>query len=101
MKSLLMVTLEKFLLRPNSASAKKMQERFLTWMAHEKELEQLADLATITKDGHSVTLKANIETVEELEAVVTHGADGIGLFRSEFLFMKPGGATEEGAIHCL
>jgi len=81
--------------RPNSASAKKMQERFLTWMAHAKELEQLADLATVTKDGHTVTLKANIETVEELEAVVTHGADGIGLFRSEFLFMKPGGAAEE------
>ena len=82
-------------IRPNSASAKKMNERFVKWMAHEKELEQLTDLATITKDDHRVVLKANIETVEELEAVVTHGADGIGLFRSEFLFLKPGGATEE------
>ena len=81
--------------RPNSASAKKMNERYLSWMAHEKELEQLADLETITKDNHTIVLKANIETVEELESVVTHGADGIGLFRSEFLFMKPGGATEE------
>ncbi|NCB01335.1 MAG: phosphoenolpyruvate--protein phosphotransferase [Spirochaetia bacterium] len=81
--------------RPNSASAKKMNERYIQWMAHEKELEQLTDLETITKDGHTVLLKANIETVEELEAVVTHGAVGIGLFRSEFLFLKPGGATEE------
>ncbi len=81
--------------RPSTASAKKMQERFLQWIAHEKELQQLTDLSATTKDGHSVTLKANIETIEELETVIDHGAAGIGLFRSEFLFLKPGGASEE------
>ena len=81
--------------RPNTASAMKMRERFEKWIAHEKELQELSNLSATTKDGHSVILKANIETVEELDAVISHGADGIGLFRSEFLFLKPGGATEE------
>ncbi|MGD1832277.1 MAG: phosphoenolpyruvate--protein phosphotransferase [Sphaerochaetaceae bacterium] len=82
-------------IRPNTASAMKMRQRFEKWVAHEKELQELKNLSARTKDGHGVILKANIETVEELDAVISHGADGIGLFRSEFLFLKPGGATEE------
>jgi len=81
--------------RPNTASTMKMRERFEKWIAHEKELQELKNLSAQTKDGHNVVLKANIETVEELDTVISHGADGIGLFRSEFLFLKPGGATEE------
>jgi len=82
-------------IRPSAASAQKMRERFERWIAHEKELQQLTDLPARTKDGHTVSLNANIETIEELETVITHGAQGIGLFRSEFLFLKPGGASEE------
>jgi len=41
-----------------------------------------------TKDGHRITLSANVEGVEELDAVVAYGAEGVGLFRSEYLFMS-------------
>lgn len=61
------------------------------------------DLATFvtlparTKDGHTVVVKANIEVPEETESVLRHGAEGIGLFRSEFLFLQPGRAPSEQA----
>jgi len=82
-------------IRPSSASAHKMRNRYDRWMEHERELQDLAALEAVTKDGHRVELKANIETVDEIDSVLKHGAGGVGLFRSEFLFLKPGGATEE------
>lgn len=51
------------------------------------ELELLRDEPSITLDGISVTLEANIELPEEAPAALAAGAQGIGLFRSEFLFM--------------
>jgi phosphoenolpyruvate-protein phosphotransferase (PTS system enzyme I) len=42
----------------------------------------------VTKDGHSITLSANIEGPEELDAVKHYGANGVGLFRSEYLFLS-------------
>ena len=81
--------------RPSSASAIKMRDRYTRWLEHESELQELAALETVTKDGHKVSIKANIETVDEVDSVLKHGASGIGLYRSEFLFLKPGGATED------
>ncbi|MGO8692938.1 MAG: phosphoenolpyruvate--protein phosphotransferase [Rectinemataceae bacterium] len=51
------------------------------------ELTALRDLPAVTVDGRRVLVKANIEVPEEVEGVLIHGADGIGLFRSEFLFL--------------
>ncbi|MDR1947780.1 MAG: phosphoenolpyruvate--protein phosphotransferase [Spirochaetaceae bacterium] len=62
----------------------------------EDELLTLRDLPAETPDGHRVTLKANIEIPEEAEQALRYGAEGIGLYRSEFLFLTPGqGADEE------
>ncbi len=55
------------------------------------------DLPAQTTDGRRVALKANIEIPEEAEHVLAHGAEGIGLYRSEFLFLSSGyTADEEG-----
>jgi phosphoenolpyruvate-protein phosphotransferase (PTS system enzyme I) len=51
------------------------------------ELDTLRDLPAVTTDGARALVKANIEVPEEAGAVLAHGADGIGLFRSEFLFL--------------
>jgi phosphotransferase system enzyme I (PtsI) len=59
------------------------------------ELLSFADLPAETKDGYRVTLKANIEIPEEAGQVRNYGAEGIGLYRSEFLFLTPGLAMEE------
>ena len=47
----------------------------------------LQEKSAETTDGHDITLSANIEDVDELDAVLDYGAEGIGLFRSEYLYM--------------
>lgn len=81
--------------RPSVISLNKMMERHERWMEHERQLREIVDLESITPDGFKVALKANIERVEEVPLVLQSGAEGVGLFRSEFLFLKPGGADEE------
>ncbi|MDZ8120081.1 phosphoenolpyruvate--protein phosphotransferase [Pontiella agarivorans] len=51
------------------------------------ELESLRDKAPETLDGYLVPITANIELLEELDGVDARGAKGIGLFRTEFLFL--------------
>ncbi len=53
-----------------------------------RQLLQLRDLPAETLDHHAVILSANIELPEEVPSVIAHGADGIGLFRTEFLYLN-------------
>lgn len=53
-----------------------------------KKLQRLRSVAAVTLDGTPVDLYANIELPEDIEQVKHSGATGIGLFRSEFLFMN-------------
>jgi phosphotransferase system enzyme I (PtsI) len=62
----------------------------------EQELEKLKPLPAETLDGHVVSLQGNIELPEEVTSVADHGGAGIGLYRTEFLFLnKPALPTEE------
>jgi len=58
-------------------------------------LSALRELPAETTDGHRVELKANIGLPEEAGNTLNYGADGIGLFRSEFLFITHGRENEE------
>jgi phosphotransferase system enzyme I (PtsI) len=59
------------------------------------ELSRIRDLAAETKDGHRVLLKANIGIPEEAAALHQFGAEGIGLYRSEFLFLNADRSADE------
>jgi len=59
------------------------------------QLSALRDLPAQTTDGHRVALKANIGLPEEAEQVLQYGAEGIGLYRSEFLFITHGKDARE------
>ena len=62
----------------------------------EQELQKLKLLPAETLDGHVVHLQGNIELPEEVASVQDHGGTGIGLYRTEFLFMnRPTLPTEE------
>lgn len=83
-------------IRPDLTAAQSLNERYARWQANERELRLMIDLPTVTTDGHEVTLKANIQTVSEVESAKEVGSSGVGLFRSEFLFMdSKGGSTEQ------
>ena len=53
----------------------------------ELELKELVHMPAVTLDGHSVSLQANIEFPEEVDDALARGAAGIGLYRTEFLYM--------------
>ncbi|EAN5269143.1 phosphoenolpyruvate-protein phosphotransferase PtsI [Salmonella enterica] len=61
-----------------------VQEQVATEKA---ELVKLKDLPAITLDGHQVEVCANIGTVRDVEGAERNGAEGVGLYRTEFLFM--------------
>lgn len=52
------------------------------------DLDRLRDLLAETKDKHRITLAANIELPSEIPSVLAHGAEGIGLYRTEFFYMN-------------
>lgn len=52
-----------------------------------EQLELLATVEAVTKDGASLHLAGNISSVKELDMALKYGAEGVGLFRTEFLYM--------------
>ena len=60
-----------------------------------QELDTLREKDTATSDGHRITLSANIEFTNELPQVAQSGAEGIGLFRTEFLLLGAGEMPDE------
>ncbi|MBN1799119.1 MAG: phosphoenolpyruvate--protein phosphotransferase [Spirochaetales bacterium] len=77
------------IVNPDSATKKQYRSSQVKWQQHEKELQNLNRLKAETLDKRRIMLVANIEVTEEVASVIAHGADGIGLFRSEFLYMTP------------
>ncbi|MFO8064541.1 MAG: phosphoenolpyruvate--protein phosphotransferase [Spirochaetia bacterium] len=65
------------------------------WRRHEIQLMDLNELPAESSDGKLIQLTANIEVPEEVDAVLNHGTDGVGLYRSEFLFLRPQGLPTE------
>ena len=55
---------------------------------HKRELNKLKKTAATTADGINIELLANIESAEDIKALHNFGADGVGLFRSEFLYLN-------------
>lgn len=60
-----------------------------------EKLKAFRSMPAQTKDGEKFSLMANIGTVEEARIAMEEGADGIGLFRTEFLFMSEGDTIHE------
>jgi len=61
----------------------------------ESELLKIKDLPAETTDGHRVVLKGNVEFLEEIPSLKNHGAEGIGLFRTEMLYFNREGLPGE------
>jgi len=77
------------IVNPDDATRARYEERKREWARKYAILKELRELPAETMDGKLVSIEANIETPDEVDSVLTHGGDGIGLFRSEFLFLQP------------
>ena len=78
------------------------RETFQTYLSRkqhyqyvESELLKTADLPAVTLDGHPVHLRGNVEIPEEGASVLRHGGGGVGLYRTEMLFMNRVGMPDE------
>jgi len=75
-------------LNPSADTFKEYLKKKQVYEYFEKELLSYRDLAAETLDGHRVALRGNVELSEEVPMAQLHGAEGIGLFRTEFLYMN-------------
>jgi phosphotransferase system enzyme I (PtsI) len=82
---------------PTPAMVEEYRSRESRHEEAEQRLLENRNLAAVTKDNRKVSLQANIELVEELDDANKFGAEGIGLYRSEFLYIStsPDLPTEE------
>ncbi|MCL2559681.1 MAG: phosphoenolpyruvate--protein phosphotransferase [Turicibacter sp.] len=72
---------------PTDAQIAEYEAKIADFKAMKEELKKLKDEPTITKDGHRVELAANIGTPEDAKGATANGAEGVGLYRTEFLYM--------------
>ncbi|MBU7314981.1 phosphoenolpyruvate--protein phosphotransferase [Paenibacillus oleatilyticus] len=72
---------------PSAATIETFREQQQREESEWADLKAYANRAAVTKDGFRVELAANIGTVEESLSLLEHGAEAVGLYRTEFLFM--------------
>ncbi|MBM3856902.1 MAG: phosphoenolpyruvate--protein phosphotransferase, partial [Verrucomicrobia bacterium] len=68
----------------------KLQQQHL-----EKDLAKIRKALPVTQDDHRIILSANIELPQEMDEVISSGAEGIGLYRTEFLYLNRTNPPEE------
>jgi len=76
------------LINPSAAELEDYKHRREAVLAERRQLKTLRRLPALTRDGTDITLQANLELPRELEAASEAGASGIGLLRTEFLYMN-------------
>lgn len=84
------------ILQPDELTLARYRHEREAQLSHARELDQLRDLPAETLDGVHVQLMANIEFPDECQACLERGGDGIGLYRTEFLYLtSPEEPTEQ------
>lgn len=76
------------ILNPSEEEIKTYKHKREEYLHNKNELLKLKDKNTVSKDGVQVELGANIAGPEDIENALLNGAEAIGLFRTEFLYMK-------------
>ncbi|NKB43466.1 MAG: phosphoenolpyruvate--protein phosphotransferase [Alphaproteobacteria bacterium] len=76
------------ILNPSEAVLTQYRKRRANYLRGRRSLDKLRAVPAVTQDGMAITLQANIELPSEIDSVLRSGATGIGLLRSEFLFMN-------------
>ncbi len=85
----------RIVLNPTERDREVYRERRVRIQAWEEELAQIASLDSVTLDGNPVSLRANLDLPSEAARAAAHGAEGVGLFRTEFLVVGRGSMPEE------
>jgi phosphotransferase system enzyme I (PtsI) len=77
------------IINPDEATLKRYQAMERNYVLLERRrAKELQNLPAVTRDGTRVEIFANIESPEEIPEALEHGAEGIGLYRTEFLYLE-------------
>ena len=76
------------IVNPSEEEIKTYKEKQAKFLEEKKALEVLVNQKTISTDGHQVELAGNIGGPNDVEGVIKNGGEGVGLFRTEFLYMN-------------
>lgn len=74
-------------INPDHAQLAQLQEIKEQYSLEQSDLAKIKDLPAITLDGHKVMLGANVGTIRDITSAEQNGYEGVGLYRTEFLFM--------------
>ena len=91
------------ILRPSEKTFREYLKRKQSYEYLEQELEDYRDLESKTTDGVHIALRANLEFSSEFAAARRHAAEGVGLYRTEFLYLgreHPPDEEEQYAAYC-
>ena len=77
----------RLILNPGSKTQKLYEKRLEDYHKFERKLEQVRSLPARTKDGKDIEVASNIEFPSEVDSVIENGGNGIGLYRTEYLFL--------------
>ncbi len=80
---------------PDDSAIIYYQEKKLQLEDYRSSIARESHLPAVTPDGQRITVTANIEFLEEVAAVRNYGGEGIGLYRTEFLYLRSKGFPEE------
>ncbi len=87
------------ILNPTEETLQAYQEKKAAYEKRQTEYLSFTDLLAETIDGHRVVLRGNVELADEVPLAQRYGAEGVGLFRSEFLFLnRPVPPSEEEQV---
>ena len=76
------------IINPTEEQLREYEEKRARFLEEKAALQVLLDKPSITTDGHQVELVANIGSPKDMDNVVANGAEGVGLYRTEFLYME-------------
>lgn len=75
-------------INPDEQTKKDFRAKAEEYKEMKKKLESMNGLPATTTDGHTIELFANVGSINDIKNAVKNGAEGIGLFRTEFLYME-------------
>jgi len=78
----------RWVLNPNQQDLQQFEQEKQALQLKQKRLQDYMSKPSVSQDGYNMPLMANIEFIEEVAIAKQQGVDGIGLFRTEFLFMQ-------------
>ncbi len=90
----------RIVIEPDDSTLRQYQDKRSRYVRYRLEVVQNSNLPAETVDGYRIKVKANMELLHEVSMVIQHGAEGVGLFRTEFLYLERQGLpTEEQLFH--